>query len=159
MSKSLANWLGTTALTLDSNTAIISGVTVNLLPVILVSTNSGTTALPTTGTAAYTSSVTLAAGTYMIISEIYVTAPSSGSGWTTTDNLGWSIGATIGATDNVTQYAQPFYVVGAAGTWNVSLVGLCIFSAASTIRVVPTYNITNTGAKYAVNSFTYQKLA
>lgn len=159
MSNSLVNWLGTTALTLDSNTAIISGVTVNILPVILVSTNSGTTALPTTATAAYTSSVTLAAGTYMIICEIYVTAPSGGSGWITTDNIGWSIGATTGATDNVTQYAQPFYVVGAAGTWNVSLVGLCIFSAASTIRAVPTYNITNTGAKYAVNSFTYQKLA
>jgi len=154
----MASWLGSTALSLDSNSAVISGVTVNLIPNILVSTNSGTLALPTTGTAAYTSSVILPVGTYLITSEVYVTAPSGGTGWITTDNIGWSIGATTGATDNVTQYAQPFYVVGAAGTLNVSLVGLCIFTAASTIRVVPTYNITNTGAKYAVNSFTYQKI-
>jgi hypothetical protein len=155
----MASWLGSTVLSLDSNNATIAGVAVNVIPNILVSTNSGTLALPTTGTAAYTSSVTLPAGTYLITCEVYVTAPSGGSGWSFADNIGWSIGATTGATDNVTQYAQPFYLAGAGGTANFNLVGLCIFTAASTIRVVPTYNITNSGAKYAVNSFTYQKIA
>ena len=153
------SWLGSTVLSLDSNNATIAGVAVNVIPNVLVSTNSGTTALPTTATAAYTSSVTLPAGVYMITCEIYVTAPSGGTGWIAADNIGWSIGATTGATDLITQYAQPFYVVGAAGTWNINMVGLCTFSAASTIRAVPTYNITNTGAKYAVNSFTYMKVA
>jgi hypothetical protein len=153
------SWLGSTVLSLDSNNATIAGVAVNVIPNVLVSTNSGTTALPTTATAAYTSSVTLPAGTYLITCEIYTVAPTGGTGWIATDNIGWSIGATTGSTDNVTQYAQPFYVVGASGTWNINLVGLCIFTAASTIRAVPTYNITNTGGKYAVNSFTYQKVA
>jgi len=153
------SWLGSTGLSLDSNNVTIAGVSVNLLPNILINTNASTASLPTTNTAAYTSSVTLPAGTYMITCEIYTVAPTGSTGWIATDNIGWSIGATTGATDNVTQYAQPFYVVGATGTWNINVVGLCIFSAASTIRIVPTYNITNTNPKYAINSLTYQKVA
>ena len=159
----MAYWLGGSPalnqLTVLSNTAVVAGVTVNLLPNILINTNASTTALPTTNTQAYTSTVTLPAGTYLITCEVYVTAPTGGTGWVASDNISWSIGATTGATDNVVQFVQPFYVVGAAGSWNVNLVGLCIFSAASTIRAVPTYNITNSGAKYAINSFTYQKVA
>ena len=159
----MAYWLGGSPalnqLTVLSNTAVVAGVTVNLLPNILINTNASTTALPTTNTQAYTSTVTLPAGTYLITCEVYVTAPTGGTGWVASDNISWSIGATTGATDNVVQFVQPFYVVGAAGSWNVNLVGLCIFSAASTIRAVPTYNITNSGAKYAINSLTYQKVA
>ena len=142
-----------------NNTAVVAGSTVNLVPVILINTNAVTASLPTTATAAYTSTVTLPAGTYMITCEVYVTAPTGSTGWIATDNIGWSVGATTGATDNVAQFVQPFYVVGAQGTCNFNLVGLCIFSVASTIRVVPTYNITNTNPKYAINGFTYQKVA
>ena len=69
----MAYWLGGSPalnqLNLESNTAIVAGVVVNLIPNILVSTNSGTLALPTTATAAYTSSVILPVGTYLITSE------------------------------------------------------------------------------------------
>ena len=157
----MAYWLGGSPalnqLNLESNTAIVAGVVVNLLPNILISTNSTTAALPTTATAAYTSTATLPAGTYMITCEVYVVKPTGG--WISTDTLGWSVGATTSATDNVTQFVQPFYLVGTTGTCNFNLVGLCIFSVASTLRVVPTYSITGGGATYAVNSLTYQKVS
>jgi len=159
----MSYWLGGSPalnqLTVLSNTATVAGVTVNLLPNILINTNASTASLPTTNTAAYTSTVTLPAGTYMITCEVYVTAPTGGTGWIATDNLGWSVGATTGATDNVVNSYLPYYYVGAGGTANFNLVGLCIFSVASTIRVFPTYTVTNTGAKYAINSLTYQKVA
>jgi len=159
----MSYWLGGSPalnqLTVLSNTAVVAGVTVNLLPVLLISTNSTTTTLPTTNTQAYTSTDTLTAGTYLITCEIYVTAPTGGTGWIATDILGWSVGATTSPTDNVTQSFLPFYMAGASGTANFNLNGLCIFSVASTLRVYPTYTITNTGAKYAVNSLTYQKVA
>jgi hypothetical protein len=157
----MSYWLGGSPalnqLTVLSNTAVVAGVTVNLLPNILISTNSTTAALPTSATAAYTSTATLPAGTYLITCEVYVVKPTSN--WIATDSLGWSVGATTSATDNVTQFVQPFYMAGATGTANFNLVGLCIFSVASTLRVVPTYSITNSGATYAINSLTYQKVA
>jgi len=73
--------------------------------------------------------------------------------------VGWSVGATTGATDNVVQVVLPFYLVGTNGTANFNLAGLCIFSVASTLRVVPTYSITGGGVTYAINSLTYQKVA
>jgi hypothetical protein len=151
-------WLGQvpTAVNVTSNTATINNTTVNLIPVIVISTNSGTAALPTTATAAYTTTPTLLAGTYMITCEVYVVKPTGG--WISTDNIGWSVGATTGATDNVTQFVQPFYLVGTTGTCNFNLVGLCIFSVESTLRVVPTYSITGGGVTYAINSLTYQKI-
>lgn len=158
----MAYWLGGSPalnqLNLESNTAIVAGVSVNLLPVLLINTNATTAALPNTNVQAYTSTATLPIGTYLITCEVYVTSPTGGTGWVISDSLGWSVGATTGATDNVVQSIVPYYMVGAAGTANFNLVGLCIFSVASTIRVYPTYTITNTGAKYAINSFTYQKV-
>ena len=159
----MADWLGGSPalnqLTVLSNTAVVAGVTVNLMPVLLINTNASTASLPTTNTQAYTSTDTLPAGTYLITCEVYVTAPTGGTGWIATDSLGWSVGATTGATDNVAQLFLPFYMAGASGTCNFNLVGLCIFSVVSTLRVYPTYTITNSGAKYAINSLTYQKVA
>lgn len=155
----MSYWLGASPAIIQTNNAIINGVSVNILPVLLINTNATTASLPTTNTAAYTSTDTLTAGTYLITCEVYVTAPTGGTGWITTDTLGWSVGATTGATDNVVQAFLPFYMAGASGTANFNLVGLCIFSVSSTIRVYPSYTITNTGAKYAINSFTYQKVA
>jgi len=155
----MSYWLGASPAVLQTNNAVVNGVSVNLLPVLLINTNASTTSLPNTNVQAYTSTDTLPIGTYLITCEVYVTAPTGGTGWITTDALGWSVGATTGATDNVSQLFLPFYMAGAAGTANFNLVGLCIFSVASTIRVFPTYSITNTGAKYAINSFTYQKVA
>ena len=160
MSSGFPNWLGSANGVQLPNLVTFNGSTVNPVPVILINTNAVTAALPTTGTPAYTSTgITLPAGTYLITCEVYVTAPTGGTGWITTDNIGWSVGATTSPTDNVTQFVQPFYVVGASGTCNFNLVGLCIFSVPSTIRVVPTYSITNTNPKYAINGFTYQKVA
>jgi len=157
----MSYWLGGSPalnqLTVLSNTAVVAGVTVNLLPVILINTNASTASLPTTNTAAYTSTVTLPAGTYMITCEVYVVKPTGG--WISTDSVGWSVGATTGATDNVVQVVLPFYLVGTNGTANFNLAGLCIFSVASTLRVVPTYSITGGGVTYAINSLTYQKVA
>ena len=155
----MSYWLGASPAVLQTNNAIINGVSVNLLPVLLINTNASTVVLPTTNTAAYTSTDTLPIGTYLITCEVYVTAPTGGTGWITTDILGWSAGATTGATDNVSLSFLPYYMAGQSGTANFNLVGLCIFSQASTMRVYPTYSITNTGAKYAINSFTYQKVA
>jgi hypothetical protein len=155
----MSYWLGASPAVLQTNNAVVNGVSVNLLPVLLINTNASTVVLPVTNTAAYTSTDTLPIGTYLITCEVYVTPPTGGTGWIATDALGWSVGATTGATDNVSQLFLPFYMAGQSGYCNFNLVGLCIFSVASTIRVFPTYNITNTGAKYAINSFTYQKVA
>ena len=152
------NWLGTTnQLVLDSNTATIAGVTVNVVPVSYQ--NPGTyVALPTSGTDAYTSSATLVAGTYLVTAEVYITKPTAG--WIANDYLSWAVQATTGSSDVVGLSCQPFYYTGnTLGTVTQNIVGQAVFSVASTLSVKLVYSITNGGATCLVNGVTYQKLA
>ena len=152
------NWLGTTnQLVLDSNTATIAGVTVNVVPVSYQ--NPGTyVALPTSGTDAYTSSATLVAGTYLVTAEVYITKPTAG--WIANDYLSWAVQATSGSTDVVGLSCQPFYYTGnTLGTVTQNIVGQAVFSVASTLSVKLVYSITNSGATCLVNGVTYQKVA
>ena len=152
------NWLGTTnQLVLDSNTATIAGVTVNVVPVSY--RNPGTyVALPTSGTDAYTSSATLVAGTYLVTAEVYITKPTAG--WIANDYLSWAVQATTGSSDVVGLSCQPFYYTGnTLGTVTQNIVGQAVFSVASTLSVKLVYSITNGGATCLVNGVTYQKVA
>ena len=152
------NWLGTTnQLVLDSNTATIAGVTVNVVPVSYQ--NPGTyVALPTSGTDAYTSSATLVAGTYLVTAEVYITKPTAG--WIANDYLSWGVQATTGSTDVVGLSCQPFYFTGnTLGTVSLNVVGQAVFSVASTLSVKLVYSITNSGATCLVNGVTWQKVA
>ena len=152
------NWLGTTnQLVLDSNTATIAGVTVNVVPVSYQ--NPGTyVALPTSGTDAYTSSATLVAGTYLVTAEVYITKPTAG--WIANDYLSWGVQATTGSTDVVGLSCQPFYYTGnTLGTVTQNIVGQAVFSVASTLSVKLVYSITNSGATCLVNGVTWQKVA
>jgi len=152
------NWLGTTnQLVLDSNTATIAGVTVNVVPVSYQ--NPGTyVALPTSGTDAYTSSATLVAGTYLVTAEVYITKPTAG--WIANDYLSWAVQATTGSSDVVGLSCQPFYYTGnTLGTVTQNIVGQAVFSVASTLSVKLVYSITNGGATCLVNGVTYQKVA
>ena len=152
------SWLGNTnQLVLDSNTATIAGVTVNVVPVSYQ--NPGTyVALPTSGTDAYTSSTTLVAGTYLVTAEVYITKPTAG--WIANDYISWGVQATTGSTDIVGLSCQPFYYTGnTLGTVALNIVGQAVFSAASTLSVKLVYSITNGGATCLVNGVTYQKIA
>lgn len=152
------NWLGSAnQLVLDSNTATIAGVTVNVVPVSYQ--NPGTyVALPTSGTDAYTSSATLVAGTYLITCEVYITKPTAG--WIANDYVSWGVQATTGSSDVVGLSCQPFYYTGnTLGTVALNIVGQAVFSAASTLSVKLVYSITNGGATCLVNGVTYQKVA
>ena len=152
------NWLGTTnQLVLDSNTATIAGVTVNVVPVSYQ--NPGTyVALPTSGTDAYTSSATLVAGTYLVTAEVYITKPTAG--WIANDYLSWAVQATTGSSDVVGLSCQPFYYTGnTLGTVTQNIVGQAVFCVASTLSVKLVYSITNGGATCLVNGVTYQKVA
>ena len=152
------SWLGNTnQLVLDSNTATIAGVTVNVVPVSYQ--NPGTyVALPTSGTDAYTSSATLVAGTYLITAEVYITKPTAG--WIANDYLSWGVQATNGSSDVVGLSCQPFYYTGnTLGTVTQNIVGQAVFSVASTLSVKLVYSITNGGATCLVNGVTYQKIA
>ena len=152
------NWLGTTnQLVLDSNTATIAGVTVNVVPVSYQ--NPGTyVALPTSGTDAYTSSATLVAGTYLVTAEVYITKPTAG--WIANDYLSWAVQATTGSSDVVGLSCQPFYYTGnTLGTVTQNIVGQAVFSVVSTLSVKLVYSITNGGATCLVNGVTYQKVA
>ena len=152
------NWLGTTnQLVLDSNTATIAGVTVNVVPVSYQ--NPGTyVALPTSGTDAYTSSATLVAGTYLVTAEVYITKPTAG--WIANDYLSWAVQATTGSSDVVGLSCQPFYYTGnTLGTVSLNIVGQAVFSVASTLSVKLVYSITNSGATCLVNGVTWQKVA
>ena len=152
------NWLGTTnQLVLDSNTATIAGVTVNVVPVSYQ--NPGTfTALPTSGDYQYTSSATLAAGTYLVTAEVYITKPTAG--WIANDYISWGVQATTGSSDIVGLSCQPFYYTGnTLGTVSLNIVGQAVFSVASTLGVKLVYSITNGGATCLVNGVTYQKVA
>ena len=152
------SWLGNTnQLVLDSNTATIAGVTVNVVPVSYQ--NPGTyVALPTSGTDAYTSSATLVAGTYLVTAEVYITKPTAG--WIANDYLSWSVGATTGSSDVVGLSCQPYYYTGnTLGTVTLNIVGQAVFSVASTLAVKLVYSITNSGATCLVNGVTYQKVA
>ena len=152
------NWLGTTnQLVLDSNTATIAGVTVNVVPVSYQ--NPGTfTALPTSGDYPYTSSATLAAGTYLVTAEVYITKPTAG--WIANDYISWGVQATTGSSDIVGLSCQPFYYTGnTLGTVSLNIVGQAVFSVASTLGVKLVYSITNGGATCLVNGVTYQKVA
>lgn len=152
------SWLGSAnQLTLDSNTATIAGVTVNVVPVSYQ--NPGTyVALPTSGNDAYTSSATLIAGTYLVTAEVYITKPTAG--WIANDYLSWGVQATTGSSDTVGLSCQPFYYTGnTLGTVALNIVGQAVFSAASTLSVKLVYSITNGGATCLVNGVTYQKVA
>ena len=152
------NWLGSAnQLTLDSNTATIAGVTVNVVPVSYQ--NPGTyVALPTSGTDAYTSSATLVAGTYLVTAEVYITKPTAG--WIANDYISWGVQATTGSSDIVGLSCQPFYYTGnTLGTVALNVVGQAVFSVASTLSVKLVYSITNGGATCLVNGVTWQKLA
>ena len=152
------SWLGNTnQLVLDSNTATIAGVTVNIVPVSYQ--NPGTyVALPTSGTDAYTSSATLVAGTYLVTAEVYITKPTAG--WIANDYLSWGVQATTGSTDVVGLSCQPFYYTGnTLGTVTQNIVGQAVFSAASTLSVKLVYSITNGGATCLVNGVTWQKVS
>ena len=152
------SWLGNTnQLVLDSNTATIAGVTVNIVPVSYQ--NPGTyVALPTSGTDAYTSSATLVAGTYLVTAEVYITKPTAG--WIANDYLSWAVQATTGSTDVVGLSCQPFYYTGnTLGTVTQNIVGQAVFSAASTLSVKLVYSITNGGATCLVNGVTWQKVS
>ena len=152
------SWLGNTnQLVLDSNTATIAGVTVNVVPVSYQ--NPGTyVALPTSGTDAYTSSATLVAGTYLVTAEVYITKPTAG--WIANDYLSWGVQATTGSTDVVGLSCQPFYFTGnTLGTVSLNVVGQAVFSVASTLSVKLVYSITNSGATCLVNGVTWQKVA
>ena len=157
----MAYWLGGSPalnqLTVLSNTAVVAGVTVNLVPVSYQ--NPGTyVALPTSGTAAYTSSATLPAGTYLVTAEVYITKPTSG--WIANDYISWAVQATTGSTDVVGLSCQPFYYTGnTLGTVSLNIVGQALFSVASTLSVKIVYSITNGGATCLVNGVTYQKVA
>ena len=152
------NWLGSAnQLTLDSNTATIAGVTVNVVPVSYQ--NPGTyVALPTSGTDAYTSSATLVAGTYLVTAEVYITKPTAG--WIANDYISWGVQATTGSSDIVGLSCQPYYYTGnTLGTVALNIVGQAVFSVASTLSVKLVYSITNGGATCLVNGVTWQKLA
>ena len=152
------NWLGSAnQLTLDSNTATIAGVTVNVIPVSYQ--NPGTyVALPTSGTDAYTSSATLVAGTYLVTAEVYITKPTAG--WIANDYISWGVQATTGSSDIVGLSCQPYYYTGnTLGTVALNVVGQAVFSVASTLSVKLVYSITNGGATCLVNGVTYQKIA
>ena len=152
------SWLGNTnQLVLDSNTATIAGVTVNIVPVSYQ--NPGTyVALPTSGTDAYTSSATLVAGTYLVTAEVYMTKPTAG--WIANDYLSWGVQATTGSTDVVGLSCQPFYYTGnTLGTVSLNIVGQAVFSVASTLGVKLVYSITNGGATCLVNGVTWQKVS
>ena len=153
------NWLGSiNQLVLDSNTATIAGVTVNVVPVSYQNTSSTAVSLPTSGTAAYTSSATLAAGTYLFTAEIYTYKPTAG--WIANDYLTWSINGTTGSSDVVGISCQPFYTTGnTLGTVTINIVGQTVFSVASTLDVKVVYSITNGGALCLVNGVTWQKVA
>ena len=89
----MSYWLGASPAVLQTNNVVLNGVSVNLLPVLLINTNASTTSLPLTNVQAYTSTDTLPIGTYLITCEVYVTAPTGGTGWIASDAIGWSVGA------------------------------------------------------------------
>ena len=153
----MSYWLGASPAILQTNNAIINGVSVNIIPVSYQ--NPGTyTALPTSGTAAYTSSATLVAGTYLVTAEVYITKPTAG--WIANDYLSWAVQATTGSSDVVGLSCQPFYYTGnTLGTVSLNIVGQAVFSVASTLSVKLVYSITNGGATCLVNGLTYQKVA
>jgi len=153
----MSYWLGASPAILQTNNAIINGVSVNIIPVSYQ--NPGTyTALPTSGTDAYTSTATLPAGTYLITCEVYITKPTSG--WIAPDYISLGVQATTGSSDVVGLSCQPFYTTGnTLGTVSLNLVGQAVFSVASTLSVKLVYSITNGGATCLVNGLTYQKVA
>ena len=153
----MSYWLGASPAIIQTNNAIINGVSVNVIPVSYQ--NPGTyTALPTSGTDAYTSSATLVAGTYLVTAEVYITKPTSG--WIANDYLSFAVQATTGSTDVVGLSCQPYYTTGnTLGTVSLNIVGQALFSVASTLSVRIVYSITNGGATCLVNGVTYQKVA
>jgi hypothetical protein len=153
------SWLGNTnQLVLDSNTATIAGVTVNVIPVSYQNASSTAVALPTSGTAAYTSSAILAPGTYLVTAEVYTYKPTAG--WIANDYISWDVQATSGSSDVVGSSCQPFYYTGnTLGTVTQNIVGQSVFSVASTLDVRVVYSITNSGALCLVNGVTWQKVA
>jgi hypothetical protein len=149
------NWLGTAP---TSNTQVVNGVAVNIVPNIVIDTGGvGYAALPTTNTAAYTGTQTLQPGTYIIYCEIYTAPP--GSNWVAADYVTWQVGGTTGTSDTLIMTNLPFYTVGASFTLVQNMTGLIKLGSATTIKIQPTYSITNAGAQYVITSLAWQKIA
>ena len=149
------NWLGTAP---TSNNQVVNGVAVNIVPNILIDTGGvGYAFLPTTNTAAYTGTQTLQPGTYIIYCEIFTANPPAG--WIAADYVTWQVGGTTGTTDTLIVTNLPFYTVGASFTLVQNMTGLIKLGSATTLKITPTYSISNAGAKYVITSLAYQKIA
>lgn len=142
---SYANWLGDPSLSFPTNTVVVAGVPVNLLPIVL-GTTSNLTSWSNANFVTFFETGLLAPGTYKVGMEMNtdpLTASNAGAGWNQGDFFVGQITNLDGsATLSLTQFVRP-YTSGAQvnavspynkGSTNDSLSGIVVLPSATTLK-------------------------
>jgi hypothetical protein len=147
----MASWLGSQALTLTSNTAIINNTTVNPVPVVA---NAGEVALSGVGGTFFTTG-TLAAGTYLAGMTV-----GTGGTFVSTDYVLLRIVYATGSSNTFPDQSMALVnnIAGSTGTILTNMVGMLILTVPSAI-VYSVSASTATSRTYTAEGMWYQKIA
>lgn len=162
----MASWAGGIAgvsINSASNNAIVSGTTVNIVPVVLI--NSYQALTPVIGGVQtyqtfYTSTDVLPAGTYTIFSELVMGTNTSTQPWVLGEYFQWVIGGTTSSADEITLSANAYSLQTGQGYVYVNMNGIIVLTAPTTLRIRYFHQLTTiTNRTVDISSLTYQKIA
>lgn len=166
------NWLGAASISIPNNQIVVSGRTVNVVPIVDLTNRSVASLTANTKTLVYTLPGTYDAGVYMINAEFQTQNTGGGqTAYAAGDSVDWTI---QGIGDANVDYAEcvyrPYYSCYTDGAGNNSTVGICkqaptgltgITANGTQIGIYVKYNTNTAGTitqTQTVTGFSIQKI-
>lgn len=170
------NWLGTAALTIPNNQAVVGGNVVNVVPVLVNSGSSNATSWADANFKTFAIASNVPSGTYMVGCEVFsdpLTSSNAGAGWNQGDYFNCQISdndlTAAGALQTfVRPYTEGVQVNATAaynkGATNCTMSGILTLSSNTNIRYTAAFNKDTTTSypqtrQMTMSGFWYQKLA